>query len=206
MKLDQLRNPTLGNRVGTTFNVCFFNRTIVVFCKRARAQVAEFKQQDQCDQRFDDEFHDEFDVHRADDERRGRVADSRHDSHHRSRVRCSCRRRRRCGRRSRQSRQLSATDTGNVCLSLRSYTRTRPGSGPRPPTNTELNSTVHIFFSLMPFAFSALTLLVGRQEGHPVCKKLSGGVLAWRGYLAEARCRLAYGPADATATHCLVLQ
>jgi len=28
-------------------------------------------------------------------------------------------------------------------------------------------------------AFSALTLLVGRQEGHPSCKKLSGGVLAW---------------------------
>ena len=28
-------------------------------------------------------------------------------------------------------------------------------------------------------AFSALTLLVGRQEGHPACEKLSGGVLAW---------------------------
>ena len=28
-------------------------------------------------------------------------------------------------------------------------------------------------------AFSALTLLVGRQEGHPVCKKRSGGVLVW---------------------------
>jgi len=27
-------------------------------------------------------------------------------------------------------------------------------------------------------AFSALTLLVGRQEGHPACKKLSGRVLA----------------------------
>jgi len=27
-------------------------------------------------------------------------------------------------------------------------------------------------------AFSALTLLVGRQEGHPACKKLSDGVLA----------------------------
>jgi len=26
---------------------------------------------------------------------------------------------------------------------------------------------------------SALTLLVGRQEGHPACKKLSGGVLTW---------------------------
>jgi len=24
-----------------------------------------------------------------------------------------------------------------------------------------------------------LTLLVGRQEGHPACKKLSGGVLVW---------------------------
>ena len=28
-------------------------------------------------------------------------------------------------------------------------------------------------------AFSALTLSVGQQEGHPACKKLSGGVLAW---------------------------
>jgi len=28
-------------------------------------------------------------------------------------------------------------------------------------------------------AFSALTLLVGRQEGYPACKRLSDGVLAW---------------------------
>jgi len=28
-------------------------------------------------------------------------------------------------------------------------------------------------------AFSALTLLVGRQKGHPAFKKLSGEVLAW---------------------------
>jgi len=28
-------------------------------------------------------------------------------------------------------------------------------------------------------AFSALTLLVGRQEGHPACRKQSGGVLVW---------------------------
>ena len=52
------------------------------------------------------------------------------------------------------------------------------------------------------FAFSALTLLVGRQEGHPACKK-TRVVGCWRGYLSGARCRLAYGPADATATHCL---
>ena len=57
-----------------------------------------------------------------------------------------------------------------------------------------------------PFAFfSALTPLFGRQEGHPACKKLR--VMGrWRGYLSAARCRLAYGPADATATHCLLLQ
>jgi len=50
-------------------------------------------------------------------------------------------------------------------------------------------------------AFSALTLLVGRQEGHPACKNWVVG--CWRVYLSGARCRLAYGPADATATHCL---
>jgi len=31
-------------------------------------------------------------------------------------------------------------------------------------------------------------------------------VECWCGYLSGARCRLAYGPADATATHCLLLQ
>jgi len=54
-------------------------------------------------------------------------------------------------------------------------------------------------------AFSALTLLVGRQEGHSACKK-NWAVVCWHGYLPAARCRLAYGPANATATHCLLLQ
>ena len=36
-------------------------------------------------------------------------------------------------------------------------------------------------------AFSALTLLVGRQEGHPACKKLSGGMLAWLSVWSEAQ-------------------
>ena len=57
---------------------------------------------------------------------------------------------------------------------------------------------VNSFHARHPCAFSALTLLVG----WPV--KMSGG--CWRGYLSGARCRLAYGPADATATHCLLLQ
>jgi len=36
-----------------------------------------------------------------------------------------------------------------------------------------------VLVSYLDFAFSALTLLVGQQEGHPSCKKLSDGVLAW---------------------------
>jgi len=31
----------------------------------------------------------------------------------------------------------------------------------------------------MYWSVGALTLLVGQQEGHPACKKLSGGVLVW---------------------------
>jgi len=31
----------------------------------------------------------------------------------------------------------------------------------------------------MSNAFSALTLLVGRQEGHPACKKHGGGWWRW---------------------------
>jgi len=36
-------------------------------------------------------------------------------------------------------------------------------------------------------AFSGLTLLVGRQEGHSVCEKLSGGVLAWLSVWSEVQ-------------------
>jgi len=36
-------------------------------------------------------------------------------------------------------------------------------------------------------AFSALTLLVGRQEGQPACKKLSGWVLAWLSVCSEVQ-------------------
>jgi len=34
---------------------------------------------------------------------------------------------------------------------------------------------------------SALMLLVGRQEGHPACKKLSSGVLAWLSVWSEVQ-------------------
>jgi len=41
----------------------------------------------------------------------------------------------------------------------------------------------HIFF----LPFSALMLLVGQQEGHPACKNLSGGVLAWLSVWSEVQ-------------------
>ena len=77
------------------------------------------------------------------------------------------------------------------------------------------------------YTLSALTPLVWWQEGHPACKKLSGGVLGWLSVWSEVyrlqndlycvewgvklysnpiKCRLAYGPADATAAQCLLLQ
>jgi len=48
-------------------------------------------------------------------------------------------------------------------------------------------------------AFSALTLLVGRQEGHPACKNLSVKVLAWLSVCSEVQ-MICIGPADATTT------
>jgi len=42
-----------------------------------------------------------------------------------------------------------------------------------------LHSTCIYYFDTMLYIFSVLMLLVKQQEGHPVCKKLSGKVLAW---------------------------
>jgi len=46
------------------------------------------------------------------------------------------------------------------------------------PNASNLEAVI-IIINYYKNAFSALTLLVGRQEGHPACKNLSGGVLAW---------------------------
>ena len=62
----------------------------------------------------------------------------------------------------------------------------------------ETQQIYYMVYSPVVFSFSALMLLVGRQEGHRACKKLSGGMLAW---LSGMTCKT-----DATATHCLLLQ
>jgi len=50
-------------------------------------------------------------------------------------------------------------------------------------------------------AFSALTLLVGRQEEHLACKNLTDEVLAWLSVWSE----VAYGPVMALPPHHLLL-
>ena len=54
------------------------------------------------------------------------------------------------------------------------------------------------------FLLCALMLLVGRQEGHPARKKLSGGVLVWLSVWSEVHTCI--WPSCATATRCQLLQ
>jgi len=75
------------------------------------------------------------------------------------------------------------------------------------PTNTAVlifvnencQKWIKIIHVIITQSFSALTLLIGRQEGHPACKR-TWVVGCWHGYLPGARCRLAYGPADTTVS------
>ena len=48
-------------------------------------------------------------------------------------------------------------------------------------------STFYFILWAVVLAFGALTLLVGRQEGHPACKKLSGAVLVWLSVWSEVQ-------------------
>ena len=55
-----------------------------------------------------------------------------------------------------------------------------PAAAPSTRPNRTYRWRVSVrLLEISPAAFSALTLLVGQQEGHPACKRLSGGVLAW---------------------------
>jgi len=56
-----------------------------------------------------------------------------------------------------------------------------------------LVSILHMQFCIPYADLCALTLLVGQQEGHPACKKLSGGVLAWFSVLSEVQTCVWYG-------------
>ena len=52
-------------------------------------------------------------------------------------------------------------------------------------THGSSNSSSHLM--CFQFITSALTLLVGQQEGHLACEKMSGGVLAWLSVWSEVQ-------------------
>ena len=54
-------------------------------------------------------------------------------------------------------------------------------------TSVQMNSKFVFILQGSNYAFTALMLLVRRQEGHPACKKLSGGVLEWLSVCSEVQ-------------------
>ena len=70
-----------------------------------------------------------------------------------------------------------------LCISQPSSVALFPGFGVKKVTETHrYRFCVEDFILLL-----AVTLLVGRQEGHPACKNLSGGVLAWLSVWSEVQ-------------------
>jgi len=84
---------------------------------------------------------------------------------------------------------------------LHTHTPTRTDARTHTPTHTHTHTHIRMHarthahthtrltasFPGQCYAFSALTLLVGWQEGHPACKKLSGGVLGWLSVWSEVQ-------------------
>jgi len=62
-----------------------------------------------------------------------------------------------------------------------------PGSKAVKRSSSSLLLLLYIYSAEKAFAFSALMLLVGCQEGHLACKNLIGVVLAWLSVLSKVR-------------------
>ena len=76
-----------------------------------------------------------------------------------------------------------------------------------PPRQRQVHhSLTHLLTSLLIYLLPSVLWhsWFGNKKGIRPVKNWVVGY--WRGYLSGARCRLAHGPADATATHCLLLQ
>ena len=79
---------------------------------------------------------------------------------------------------------IAGGEDKSVELPSRHFVRSILPEGPVGMTglihvNDELLAVSINYLSVVIFAFRALTLLVGRQEGHLACKKSSGEMLAW---------------------------
>ena len=80
----------------------------------------------------------------------------------------------------------------NFACTISRHADVPPSAGPLLPLvastiNTRMGCSIVRWFVVAVSAFSALTLLVGQQEGHPACKKLSGGVLVWLSVWSEVQ-------------------
>ena len=89
-------------------------------------------------------------------------------------------------------RQHAVLDRMNIQISKQLHTTVSQPlyNDAKRPKMCRSSSFSHFLFprdSSGTIAFSALTLLVGRQEGYPACKKLSGGVLAWLSVWSEVQ-------------------
>jgi len=77
-----------------------------------------------------------------------------------------------------------------VCVSVMfNYLRFRPSAAVQQRAAASVQQGIdllHLYF-LSVDSFSALMLLVGWQEGHPACKKQSGGVLVWLSVWSEVQ-------------------
>jgi len=86
--------------------------------------------------------------------------------------------------------ETTSQHNNNQCLSVRphnycSATRISHVTDYRRFASGSETKCQNFQFPQCPGAFSALMLLVGWQKGHPACKKLSGGVLAWLSVWSE---------------------
>ena len=88
--------------------------------------------------------------------------------------------------RSRRTRRKSLRELQSPSVN-RSSSLTRLPAWHRKPPNSIVWCVIDCSFLILFHPFSALTLLVGRQEEHPACKKLSGGVLAWLSVWSEVQ-------------------
>ena len=82
---------------------------------------------------------------------------------------------------------VQATEQLIMIVGLHTKTVTVKTRDPRILEFSEIDIRFYVNCADGYCAFSALTLLVGQLEGHPACKKLSGGVLAWLSVWSEVQ-------------------
>jgi len=103
------------------------------------------------------------------------------------------------------------------CILTRSQTKLSVSGESFRVWSQRKNKVTHCLKNILVLKLSFLTVLFNEWVPSVLWRCCLGGmkgirlvknwvVGCWCGYLSGVRCRLAYGPADATVTHCLLLQ